>query len=99
LISKDTKLNGAVIEGTGTNAAVIPSNIRVKELVAYKYGMTSSNIAYRTAVSNKLSKDVFIDKMSIEEHGNAYAVADTANGTLGNSFAIGHIQVNDPTYR
>ncbi|WMC00590.1 tail fiber protein [Acinetobacter phage Ab65] len=98
LISKDTKLNGAVIEGTGTNAAVIPSNIRVKELVAYKYGMTSSNIAYRTAVSNKLSKDVFIDKITIEEHGNAYAVADTANGTLGNSFAIGHIQVNDPTY-
>ncbi|WP_236452139.1 hypothetical protein, partial [Escherichia coli] len=44
------------------------------------------------------SKDVFIDKITIEEHGNAYAVADTANGTLGNSFAIGHIQVNDPTY-
>ncbi|WMC00408.1 tail fiber protein [Acinetobacter phage Ab69] len=92
--SKRHEANGAVIEGT-EQTQQIPFNIRVKELVAYKYGMISSNIAYRNGIQHKLSKDVFIDKITIEEHGNFVMAADTAR-TLGNIYL--HIQVNDPTY-
>ena len=98
LIVTDSKLNPVVIEGSGTTASVLPKNILVKKLVLNRYGITSTNNAYRSAVANKLSINCRVDKVVVEEHGNAYCVVDTANGTLGRDFSIGEIHVNDPLY-
>lgn len=98
LIVTDSKLNPLVIEGTGTTASVLPKNVLIKKLVLRRFGITSTNNAYRTGVTNKLSINCRVDKIVIEEHGNAYCIADTANGTLGRDFSIGEVHVNDPLY-
>ncbi|HFG6939022.1 phage tail protein [Acinetobacter baumannii] len=98
LIVTDSKLNPLVIEGSGTTASVLPKNVLIKKLVLRRFGITSTNNAYRTGVTNKLSINCRVDKIVIEEHGNAYCIADTANGALGRDFSIGEIHVNDPLY-
>lgn len=98
LIVTDSKLNPLVIEGSGTTASVLPKNVLIKKLVLRRFGITSTNNAYRTGVTNKLSINCRVDKVVIEEHGNAYCIADTANGALGRDFSIGEIHVNDPLY-
>lgn len=98
LIVTDSKLNPLVIEGSGTTASVLPKNVLIKKLVLRRFGITSTNNAYRTGVTNKLSINCRVDKIVVEEHGNAYCIIDTANGTLGRDFSIGEVHVNDPLY-
>ncbi|WP_332605489.1 phage tail protein [Acinetobacter sp. ESBL14] len=98
LIVSDSKLNPIVVEGTGATPSVFPKNILVNKLVLNRYGITSTNNAYRTGITNKMSFNCRVENIVVEEHGNAYCIADTANGTTGRDFSIGHIHVNDPLY-
>ncbi|MFX6882111.1 phage tail protein [Acinetobacter baumannii] len=97
LIVKDSKTNPVCIVGTGTNSTKLPKNTHIKRLVCERYGITSSNTIYRSAVRNEMAINTQIDEIVVTEHGNAYCVA-ASNNTMGYGFKVGSVIQNDPAY-
>ncbi|MEF3302188.1 hypothetical protein [Paenibacillus sp. GYB003] len=94
----DCKINPIVIGGTGTDNGKLPKNTAIKKLIVKRYGVTSSNTIYRTALRNELAINTQIDHIIVDEHGNAFCVASTANSPYGHTFKVGSIVVNDASY-
>lgn len=98
LVAVDCKINPIVIGGTGTDSGKLPKNSAIKKLIVKRYGVTSSNTIYRSALRNELAINTKIDEIIVDEHGNAFCVASTANSTYGHTFKVGSIVVNDASY-
>ncbi|HDU7926722.1 TPA: phage tail protein [Acinetobacter baumannii] len=97
LIAIDNKTNPVSIIGTGDDPSQFPKNTRIKRLILERYGITSSNNTYRSAVKNDKAINTQIDEIILNEHGNAYCVA-AVNNSNGYGFRIGSIIQNDVNY-
>ncbi|MFC3771031.1 hypothetical protein [Paenibacillus sp. GCM10012303] len=98
LAAEDCKINPVVIGGTGADRSKLPKNTAIQKLIVKRYGVTSSTPVYRTALRNELAINTQVNEIIVDEHGNAFCVASTANSTYGHTFKVGSIVVNDASY-
>ncbi|AXF41546.1 hypothetical protein SHAb15599_00195 [Acinetobacter phage SH-Ab 15599] len=99
LISKDSKINPVNVIGTGNDPSKLPKNTKVGRMECIRYGVTSSNTVFRTALRNELALNTIVDEIIVTEHGNSYCVVSSANtASLGKTLKVGKIMVLDPSY-